>query len=71
MEINKLAQNDMLPFMIELSSILRQDDENAIDLDNKTALAARIYNFDVSQIDTVHRVSDSIRYSRNSCNRVI
>ena len=61
MEINKLAQNDMLPFMIELSSILRQDDENAIDLDNKTALAARIYNFDVSQIDTVHRVSDSIR----------
>ena len=51
----------MLPFMIELSSILRQDDENAIDLDNKTALATRIYNFDVSQIDTVHRVSDSIR----------
>lgn len=61
MEINKLAQNDMLPFMIELSSILRQDDENAIYLDNKTAPAARIYNFDVSQIDTVHRVSDSIR----------
>ena len=61
MEINKLAQNNKLPFMIELSSILRQDDENAIDLDNKTALAARIYNFDVSQIDTVHKVSDSIR----------
>lgn len=51
----------MLPFVIELSSILRQDDENAIYLDNKTAPAARIYNFDVSQIDTVHRVSDSIR----------
>ena len=57
MEINKLAQYNRSPFMLELSGIPRQDDENVIDLASKTALAAGICNFDVSQIDIAHRVS--------------
>ena len=44
--------------MLELSGIPRQDDENIIDLVNKTALAARMCNFYVSRIDITHRVSD-------------
>ena len=44
--------------MLELSGIPRQDDENAIDLVNKTAVVAGICNFDVSQIDIAHRVSE-------------
>ena len=35
-----------------------QDDENAIDLVNKTAVVAGICNFDVSQIDIAHRKSE-------------
>ena len=58
MEINKLAENNRLSFIIELSSTAWQDDENAIDLEHKTAQAAGIYNSDLSQIDIVHRVSD-------------
>ena len=46
------------PFMLEVSGIPRQDDENVIDLVNKTAVNASICNFDVSLIDIVHRVSD-------------
>ena len=42
--------------MLELSGILRQDDENAIELVNKTAVVAGICNFDVGQIDIAHRV---------------
>ena len=44
--------------MLELSSIPQQEDENVIDLVNKTAVVAGICNFDVSQIDTAHRVSE-------------
>ena len=44
--------------MLELSGITRQDDENAIDLFNKAAVVAGICNFDVSQIDIAHRVSE-------------
>ena len=44
--------------MLELSGIPWQDDENAIDLVNKTAVVAGICNFDVSQIDIAHRVSE-------------
>ena len=40
MEINKLAQYNRSPFMLELSGIPRQDDENVIDLASKTALSA-------------------------------
>ena len=57
-EINKLAQYNRSSFMLELSGIPRQDDENAIDLVNKTAVVAGICNFDVSQIDIAHRVSE-------------
>ena len=57
-EINKLAQYNRSSFMLELSGIPRQDDENAIDLVNKTAMVAGICNFDVSQIDIAHRVSE-------------
>ena len=49
-EINKLAQYNRSSFMLELSGI-PQDDENTIDLVNKTAVVAGICNFDVSQID--------------------
>ena len=56
-EINKLAQYNRSSFMLELSGIPRQDDENAIDLVNKNAVVAGICNFDVSQIDIAHRVS--------------
>ena len=44
--------------MLELSNIPRQDDESVIDLVNKTAVVTEICNFDVSQIDIAHRVSD-------------
>ena len=44
--------------MLELLNISRQDDESVIDLVNKTALVTEICNFDVSQIDIAHRVSD-------------
>ena len=44
--------------MLELSGIPRQDDENAIDLVNKTAVVAGKCNFDVNQIDIAHRVSE-------------
>ena len=44
--------------MLELSGIPRQDDENAIDRVNKTAVVAGICNFDVSQIDIAHRASE-------------
>ena len=47
-EIKKLAQYSRSSFMLELSGIPRQNDENAIDLVNKT----------VSQIDIAHRVSE-------------
>ena len=57
-EINKLAQYNRSSFMLELSGIPRQDDENAIDLVNKTAVVPGICNFDVSQIDIAHRVSE-------------
>ena len=57
-EINKLAQHNISSFMLELSGIPRQDDENAIDLANKTAVVAGICNFDVSQIDIAQRVSE-------------
>ena len=57
-EIGKLAQYNRSSFMLELSGIPRQDDENAIDLVNKTAVVAEICNFDVSQIDIPHRVSE-------------
>ena len=50
-EINKLAQYNRSSFMLELPGIPRQDDENAIDLVNKTAVVAGICNFDVSQTD--------------------
>ena len=56
-EINKLAEYNRSSFMLELSGIPRQDDENAIDLVSKTAVVAGISNFDVSQIDIAHRVS--------------
>ena len=44
--------------MLELSGIPRQDDENIIDLVNKTEVVAEICNFDVSQINIAHRVSE-------------
>ena len=44
--------------MPELTGIPWQDDENAIDLVNKTAVVAGICNFDVSQIDIAHRKSE-------------
>ena len=37
-EIKKLAQSNRSSFMLELSGVPRQDDENAIDLVNKTAV---------------------------------
>ena len=43
--------------MLELSGIPQQDDENAIDLVNKTAVVAGICNFYLSQINIAHRVS--------------
>ena len=46
--------------MLELSGIPWQDDEKATHLVNKTAVVARICNFDVSQIDIAYRVSQSI-----------
>ena len=52
-EINKLARYNRSSFILELSGIPREDDENAIDLVNKTAVVAGICNFDVSQIDQV------------------
>ena len=57
-EINKLAQYNRSSFMLELSGILWQDDENAIDLAHKTPAVAGIRNFDMSQIDIAHRVSE-------------
>ena len=57
-EINKLSQYNRSSFMLELSGIPQQDDENAIDLVNKTAVVAGICNFDVSQTDIAHRVSE-------------
>ena len=44
--------------MLQLSGIPQQDDENAIDLVNKTAVVAGICNFYLSQIDIAHRVSE-------------
>ena len=44
--------------MLELSNIPGQDDESVIDLVSKTAVVTEICNFDVSQIDIAHRVSD-------------
>ena len=44
--------------MLELSGIPQQDDQNVIDLVKKTAVVAGICNFDVSQIDIAHRVSE-------------
>ena len=43
--------------MLELSGIPRQDDEN-IDLVNKSEVVAEICNFDMSQINIAHRVSE-------------
>ena len=57
-EINELAQYNKSSFMLELLGIPRQDNENAIDLVNKTAVVAGVCNFDVSQIDIAHRVSE-------------
>ena len=57
-EINRLTQYNKSSFMLELSGIPLQDDENIIDLVNKTALASGICNFDVSQTDIAHRVSE-------------
>ena len=57
-EINKLAQYNRSSFMLELSGIPQQNDENVIDLVNKTALAAGICKFYVSQTDIAHKVSD-------------
>ena len=57
-EINKLTQHNRSSFMLELSGIPWQDDENAIDLASKTAVVAGICNFDVSQIDIAQRVSE-------------
>ena len=37
--------------MLKLPGIPQQDNENTIDIVNKTAVVARICNFDVSQID--------------------
>ena len=42
--------------MLELSGIPRQDDENVINLVNKTAVVARIYNCNMSQTDIDRRV---------------
>ena len=44
--------------MLELSGNLQQDDENAVDLVNKTAVVAGIWNFYLIQIDIAHRVSE-------------
>ena len=44
--------------MLEPSGIPRQDNENAIDLVDKTAVVAGVCNFDVIQIDIAHRVSE-------------
>ena len=57
-KINKLAQYNRSSIMLELSGILRQYDENVMDLVNKNALVAGTCHFDVSQIDIAHRVSD-------------
>ena len=57
-EIKKLGQYNRSSFMLGLSGISRQGDENAIDLVNKTAVVAGICSFDVSQIDIAHRVSE-------------
>ena len=54
----QLAQYNRSSFMLELSGIPRQDDENAIDLVSKISVAAGICYFDVSQIDIAHRVSE-------------
>ena len=43
--------------MLELSGIPRQDDEN-IDLVNKSEVVAEICNFDMSQTNIAHRVSE-------------
>ena len=49
--------------MLELSGIPRQDDENIIDLlVNKTEVVAEICNFDMSQINIAHRVSEKEQY---------
>ena len=50
-EINKLTPYNRSSFILELSVVLRQDDENIIDLVNNTAVIASVCNFDVSQID--------------------
>ena len=50
-EINKLIPYNRSSFILELSGILWQNDENVIDLVNSTAVIAGICNFDVSQID--------------------
>ena len=50
-EINKLAQYNRQSFMLELSDILQQDDENVIDI-----VVAGICSFDVNQIDIAHIV---------------
>ena len=60
-EINKLAQYKRSSFMLELSGIPQQDDENAIDLvSNTAAVVAGIFHFDVSQIDIAHRTTPII-----------
>ena len=50
-EINKLTSHNRSSFILELSGILWQDDENVIDLVNNTAVIAGVCNFDVSQIN--------------------
>ena len=57
-EINKPAQYNRSSFMLKLSGIPRQDDENAIDLVNKTTVVTGICNFDLSQIDIASRISE-------------
>ena len=44
--------------MLKLSGIPRQDDENAIDLVNKTTVVTGICKFDLSQIDITSRISE-------------
>ena len=41
-EIKKLTKYNRSSFMLELSGNLQQDDENAVDLVNKTAVVAGI-----------------------------
>ena len=65
-EIKKLAQYNRSSSMLGLPGILQQDDENVIDLVNKSAVVAGICNFDVGQIVFLTEYQIKEQYLHNS-----